>query len=646
MQRIIIAWCLILLPHLSFAAPCPDFPWQYPSEMVEPELVMQARTAMEEKRTSEAQELFRSYLTEQAEGVFAEGSRFALASLPRQESDPDKEFLKIIDRLSDEREKHTDSVYAPWALCRIGELYGEVGWYAEANTTFEEFLELYPNDSLAGGVLVGVGSNFLQSRQYLEAALVFRRVVEEPQWQQNHVEGALGLADATALSRAWKQAMYWYGVVEAEDPKLLHRSPESLYRYSLTEMKIGDHQLGISRLLILFNLHQDRDEAGHALNRIAAHLIEKHHDFISLWFSSHAAVRYENREPGRRAKAAIARWIVSYLTQNHSKEEWSNLYYRLDVLEILLSVSWDGVLEMTQALLNAPEPDLADEARFLLAQAFQAKENLPSAIEMYGHLVRMSQQEQWREQARKRLTTIWIDQIGVHHEQKAWVKLVTFQEEHFDLQGLIPLDLPSMLILAESYQHVGLPDRALRWYDEILNRHPGTHFREEILAKKIVLAHETEDVDLVRQVAQQYEESFPTGQWKGRIAMILGTVAFREQQYDIAIQRFSMILGQTKDSTPHVEALRERARAYRAAGQEENAIKDYQQLVKEHAAEVVDHLSFADLLFDRRQYSKAATVYEQFVRTDSVPEVVAWAKFRLALTYQANGRNQEGHHAF
>ena len=148
-QRIIIAWCLILLPHLSLAAPCPDFPWHYPSEMVEPELVMQARTAMEEKRTGEAQELLRSYLTDHAEGVFAEGSRFALASLPRQESDPDKEFLKIIDRLSDERESHTDSVYAPWALCRIGELYGEVGWYAEANTTFEEFLELYPDDPLA-----------------------------------------------------------------------------------------------------------------------------------------------------------------------------------------------------------------------------------------------------------------------------------------------------------------------------------------------------------------------------------------------------------------------------------------------------------------------------------------------------------------
>ena len=105
---------------------------------------MQARTAMEDQQTEEAQDLLQSYLTDHAEGVFAEGARFALASLPRKESDPEKEFLKIIDRLTDERERHPDSAYAPWALCRIGELYGEVGWYAEANTTFEEFLESYP----------------------------------------------------------------------------------------------------------------------------------------------------------------------------------------------------------------------------------------------------------------------------------------------------------------------------------------------------------------------------------------------------------------------------------------------------------------------------------------------------------------------
>ena len=56
---------------------------------------------------------------------------------------------------------------------------------------------------------------------------------------------------------------------------------------------------------------------------------------------------------------------------------------------------------------------------------------------------------------------------------------------------------------------------------------------------------------------------------------------------------------------------------------------------------MVDQVTLADLLFDRREYSRASTVYEQFVGTDSVPEVVAWAKFRLALTYKQLGKNKK-----
>ena len=55
----------------------------------------------------------------------------------------------------------------------------------------------------------------------------------------------------------------------------------------------------------------------------------------------------------------------------------------------------------------------------------------------------------------------------------------------------------------------------------------------------------------------------------------------------------------------------------------------------------MDHVSLADLLFDQRQYSQASKMYEQFVGSDSVPEVVAWAKFRLALTYKQLGETKK-----
>ena len=145
MQRSILAWCLFLLPNMSLASPCPDFQWHYPAGMAEPESFMNARLAMEEDHAMKAREGFHRYVTENPEGVLAEGARYALASLPDHEDGPGENFLRIIDRLSEERAKNLDSPYAPWALCRIGELYEDAGWSSEALSTFEEFLEVYPN---------------------------------------------------------------------------------------------------------------------------------------------------------------------------------------------------------------------------------------------------------------------------------------------------------------------------------------------------------------------------------------------------------------------------------------------------------------------------------------------------------------------
>ena len=73
--------------------------------------------------------------------------------------------------------------------------------------------------------------------------------------------------------------------VEVESPRLIRSSPVSTYQYGLTELRVGDPHRAISHFLDTFNLHQDRDEAGTALNQIAGYLQDRDHEFLSLWFS-------------------------------------------------------------------------------------------------------------------------------------------------------------------------------------------------------------------------------------------------------------------------------------------------------------------------------------------------------------------------
>ena len=115
-----------------------------------PNLVQEGQKAMQKGSLLEARELFSSYLMEQNEGVFADGAKWILASLPDVPDEPGTEFLKQIERLQAMKAAEPDGVYAPWALCSMGQLYWDAGWHSEANALFEEFLRSYPEHPMAG----------------------------------------------------------------------------------------------------------------------------------------------------------------------------------------------------------------------------------------------------------------------------------------------------------------------------------------------------------------------------------------------------------------------------------------------------------------------------------------------------------------
>ncbi|MCA9480589.1 MAG: tetratricopeptide repeat protein, partial [Nitrospira sp.] len=226
--------CCVVFPVVASGEVCGEFPWQYPKDMVMPSILVEGQEAQRAGQWQEAHQRLSTFLKDHQDGSFTEGASFLLASLPDSNDEPGKEFLKQIERLQQRHRELPNSPYAPWALCMVGELYWKVGWYSEANGVFEEFLKTYPKHPLAGGVMIEAGRGYLENREYLEAALIFRRVIEEPKWEAHRMDGALGLANATALSKAWKQASYWYQVVDAERPQLLRQSPQALLNYGDT----------------------------------------------------------------------------------------------------------------------------------------------------------------------------------------------------------------------------------------------------------------------------------------------------------------------------------------------------------------------------------------------------------------------------
>ena len=635
-----------MIPTWGQASPCVKFTWEHPSEMIKPDSIVQAQEAIKEGHHDKARKLFISYVEKNPEGLFSEGARYALASLPQSDGELAESFIKIIDRLTVERDRNPESVYAPWALCRIGELYRQAGWFLEAKATFEQFLEQYQDNPLAGSVMVAAGLTFFQDRKYLEAALVFRRVLENENWKSNHVDGALGLANATALGHAWKQAYYWYQVVEAEQPDLIRYSSLSSYEYGLAEMKVGDPDKAISRLLLAYNLHHDQVEAGLALNHIAAHLRSLNKDLVSLWFSQQVAGQFKDREPGRRGEAALVRWMVSQLSQEHTEEEWSALIQSLNKLEVELTVSWEEVNERAEALLEAPEPDLTDEARFWVAQSYQERGEMPLAIANYVMLVSSYHLESWGEKARTVLTEILDEKILHRYQHQNWVALINFWEEQQDAFQILLPDSSRTLMVAEAYQEVGLPDQAIRWYDESLKLHADHQIREDLMGRKVFAAGQIGDSELIKKIAREYEETYPHGQSRTEVTMLLGTLAMQESQYEQGIRYFEDSVKHTRDEQAKIEARRALAKAYWQAGNIQKAINEYHQLLEGKRAEVRDQIALADLLFESEQYRKAAELYDGLRVSASSSEIKTWAQFRLGVSYQRIGKAKESNDVF
>ena len=562
-----------MVPMLSHASPCSEFEWHYPPEMIVPEGFEHGQEALRMSDHSKAREHFNEYLKEYPDGVLAEAAEYALASIPAEDDAPGKEDFNVIERLSVQRKVTPQSPYAPWALCRIGELYQKNGWSADAKGIFEQFLSTYPNHLLVGGVLINAGNGFLKERQYIEASLVYRRIVQEPQWSRYHLKGALGLANATAFSHAWDQAFYWYQVVEVENPRLIRASPTSSYHYGLTQAHKSELLDAMDWYLTTYNLHPQAVESGHALNHIGHYLLSQHRDMPALWFFQEAALRYEHEEPGRQGKAALTRWVVSYLATEHTRDEWRALHDRLDALDLFLLVSWDGVIEAARVLTQSPESELAEEAQFWLGKGYEGLEDQDSAMEAYGELVMSGQHEPWKSYAQDILTGILLTKFRALSKREKWVELLRLYDKQQLRLSFLPEKQEWMRLLADAYDQIGLSRQALKWYDAILEQPPPVEQHEEMLYRAVRAAHDIQEFARAQQTAETYLNAYPKGRRSDDVLLIMGSLAVREKKYKESLQHFSQVVDHGQDRTTQHEARLARARVHVALKQFKEAIK-------------------------------------------------------------------------
>ncbi len=489
--------------------------------------------------------------------------------------------------------------------------------------------------------MVEVGMGYLENRQYLEAALILRRVVEEPKWEVFRTRGALGLADATAMSQAWKQAYYWYQVVEAEAPELIRESAFSLYFYGLTEFHVGEFDHAIARFLTLVNLHPDKKFTGQALNRISETLMKEGHTFLSLWFADHAKRRFQGQEAGRRGQADQIRWVVHHLSQDHSEADWEQMYKRLNELDIFLSVSWDNVVETARMLRQSPEQDLVEESVLWLGKGYLTMSDTQAAMESFRHLAIIATSETLRHEAVHQMSAMLNQQLLAFLKKQAWVSLLKFHEDQQENFHLVPLTRERVRAVAQAYRSVNLPSKAMHWYDQLLEDYPDSPLREDIYAQRVFLAEDQNESELIQTAGKTYLHEYPHGQWRAEVSAALGLDSWRQEDYAQAIQQFTDVLAQTDDQTLMSYVLRHRALSYQKIGKSDLALVDIKKVVALDPLDMANATRLGDFLFDQGEYSDAELQYDHVLESEAAVALKAWAKYRWGLSLDYQGKIDE-----
>jgi len=628
----------LVLSQQSEASFCHQFPWLDfgEAENMAPAL-LQGRKAMENGLREEAAQQFQMFIREHPGHPQSLAARFALASVLGKNSDQEDSLVETITHLQSVRRRYPDSPYSAWALCEVGNLYVQLGWFPEAKGVFEQFLETYPDHPLTPGVLLGAATNFLNNQQSLEAALIFRRVLGESDWHDFHLEAALGLADGTAAAKAWEQAQYWYETVAIEKPELLRASAGSLYRRGLTELALGQTQKALQQFLMVFNLHPFHEDAGRSLNRLGELLAEQGQDVPSLWFAHLAKQRFPGQKQAYVGEAALLRWTQADLKKGPDVVFNGEVRPRLAELGVPLPLTWNEFRRQAARLVMVAGPEVADEASFWIAESYEAEGDHDEAMRRYLHLVGTRSETQWGRRASESAKNMLLR----YAEQQDWVRLASFFDVYPGLFAALSPGPQLIFAIGEAYRHLQLPAQAMEWYDRLLIKHPSAQLREETLARKVSVATRIHDESTALEAGQQYVEEYPQGRWIVDVSSQLGGMALHQKELKGAQTHYGRVLTHVTDEQTRLQMRRRLLRIQQQAGEFDKAIQGYQNLIRDQVATNEDRLVFADVLFDAGRMQEASQEYRHLIEVLKPSDHRMWAQYRLALSFRAQGKLEE-----
>jgi TolA-binding protein len=587
-----------------------------------------------------------------------------------------EEAYDIFDQLSDGSDSiGTKSFY--WK----GESMRYAGRENEAFKIFNEFLDKYPNSSLAAGVQYQMGALYynsdrfdqagkylsyatgsneadiqarsfvllgdiaLSKKQFEPARKNFESAINIPGINLNLQNSAmLGLGVSLFYLQKYKEALPYLTDVDYRDPSF--ESDKLNFYLAETDFALGKFQEALSR-------YQKVDISNEEVGSFA--LYGRAYSYFSLRDYGNAALQFADfikKFPndsknidarlrladsyyGSRNFASASRvYKELFKVKSGGFDDPNAQYQYAQALYKAGSIS-DAIKEFRDLQARFPNSEFADRSLYVVGWIYFQQGNFNEAISNYRNVLRTY--------PRSSLSPIIYYSIG-----DAYFNIGRYDSAIVNYQKLLT-DFPSSNYVFDavnglqySYVAQGNPERAIALIDEFVSRNPGLSFSDQVYFKKGEIYYSQRSYELAKQSYKEFAGNYPKSKLLPDAYYWIGKSAQNLQQHEEAVFNFNRVFEMNPNSETGIASVLEIGNIHNAQKNYDAAISIYDRALSKIPP---DSKRKAEVL-----YMKGLTLINKGNPTESYPvfeEVAQYypgtifadkAKFEVALIELSMGR--------
>jgi TolA-binding protein len=551
------------------------------------------------------------------------------------EEEGDKAYLRAIGSYQEAVTQFSGSRFVPNAILVMAMGYRRIRFFQEALVQYQQFLTRFPKDPAASEALFWQGECLFQSGKYGEAKRLFGEFADRFPRSVHGRIAALRVGDCLYKMGDMKGAHQQYGVALSESSDLSFYPADSLFHAGLAFLRHRDYQRGREILFKAVNLDPGCGEAGEMMDAVVESYLMEGRDEEALRANLMVWGNLEKEDT-----QGIGRVRLADMRLRHPSLRWPPVC--VDAYLEPIGV-YDDFLETCQDM------DLADEVMYRKSLALVKRGEVQQAVATLKRILSQRRRDGLRRRSSSLLTYCLNALIQSLQGRGDHLGVARLYKENGDfLLSSDYKDRRGLLLVGESFQHLGLLDEALAVYRHI--KADANVPRDHVFYQIGHLLSLKGDREAARKALGSFREAFPKSPYLPRVERLLGDLSFEMKDYRAAVTWYRRSVDSNTGDPKAGRIYARLGRALKRSDQHKEAMEAYQEAMgrlwpfreQTWSREILEE-SLSELAVyydDQGRISEALKCYERIVRLSPSEDKVNWALYRLGHSYRRLGNTE------